>query len=206
MTNPAWTYSQLDSFESCPRKFYHLKVLRDINEPPTVHTEWGKTVHTAFENAIKDGTPLPTGMAQWQTIADKLSALPGSKLTEYQFALTRDFQPAPWGEAWTRGIADLVIIHKEKAAVLDYKTGKRKPTEQLDLYANYTFQHFPAVTQVTTGFVWLKDKKIDWKPIQRADSHAIWQSFLPRIAKLESIFLSFNQTNPIVTCVTAGKC
>jgi CRISPR/Cas system-associated exonuclease Cas4 (RecB family) len=188
MTNPAWTYSQLDSFESCPRKFYHTKVKRDIVEPPTIHTEWGTRVHTALEEYMLNGTPLPEGMTQWEPLVKKIAALPGDKLTEYKYALDRNFQPSEWKQAWTRGIADLVVIHKDKAAVMDYKTGKRKPTEQLDLYATYVFAHHPQVNQVTTGFVWLKERKIDWKPVHRDSISIVWQSFLPRVAKLESAY------------------
>lgn len=185
MANPAWTYSQLDTFETCPRKFYHTKVKRDVVEPPTVHTEWGKTVHSAFEYYIKDGTALPEGMAQWQGVAEKIGKLPGEKLTEHKFALDKNFQPTEWSGSWTRGIADLVVINGTKAAVLDYKTGKRKPTEQLDLYANYVFAHFEQVEKVTTGLVWLKEKRIDWRPASRSDVPVIWQSLLPRVRKLE---------------------
>jgi CRISPR/Cas system-associated exonuclease Cas4 (RecB family) len=177
MTNPAWTYSQLDSFETCPRKFYHTKVKRDIVEPPTVHTEWGTRVHTAFENAVKDGTPLPEGRA-----------LPGEKLCEEKYALDRNFQPTDWKSAWTRGIGDLVVLNKDKALVADYKTGKRKPTEQLDLYALYVFAHEPQVQTVSTNFVWLKDKRVDRQTRQREEVPIIWQSFLPRVAKLESSY------------------
>jgi hypothetical protein len=188
MTNPAWTYSQLDSFETCPRKFYHTKVKRDIVEPPTVHTEWGTKVHTALEEYLLNGTPLPEGMTQWSSLIEKIAGLPGQKLPERKYALDKNFQPTEWKGAWTRGIGDLVVIHKDKAAIMDYKTGKRKPTEQLDLYANYVFAHHPEVQKVTTGFVWLKEKKIDWKPITRNEVSVIWQSFLPRVAKLESAY------------------
>lgn len=188
MANPAWTYSQLDTFESCPRKFYHTKVIRDVVEPPTVHTEWGTKVHTAFEEFVLHGVILPDGMTQWQPLANKIAALPGKKLAEHKYALDRSFQPTSWKGAWTRGIGDLVIIHGKKAAVLDYKTGKRKPTEQLDLYANYVFHHHPEVEKVTTGFVWLKEKKIDWKPIDRDQVPIIWQGLVPRVAKLESAY------------------
>jgi CRISPR/Cas system-associated exonuclease Cas4 (RecB family) len=188
MANPAWTYSQLDSFETCPRKFYHTKVKKDIIEPPTVHTEWGTKVHSALEEYMLNGTPLPEGMTQWNTLIEKIAKLPGKKLTEQKYAITRDFQPADWKQAWSRGIADLVVLHKDRAAIMDYKTGKRKPTEQLDLYANYIFHHHPEVNVVTTGFVWLKEKKLDWKPIQREEMPIIWRSFLPRVAKLESAY------------------
>lgn len=188
MANPAWTYSQLDSFETCPKKFYHTKVKRDFVEPPTVHTEWGTKVHTAFENFMLTGELLPEGMTQWQSLANKIAKLPGEKLTEHKYALNRDFQPTDWKGAWTRGIADLVVTYKSSAVVMDYKTGKRKPTEQLLLYANYIFHHHQQIDRVTTGFVWLKERKIDWKPVERKELPIIWQQFLPRVAKLESAY------------------
>lgn len=189
MTNmPAWTYSQLGGYETCPRQYLHLKVLRDVKEPPTVHTEWGHKVHSAFEAATLTGAPLPDGMTQWQALADKYNALPGEKLPEYKFAIDRNFQPADWGAAWSRGIADLVVINGTSALIADWKTGKRKPTEQLDLYAAYVSHHFPQVTTVHTHFVWLKEKKIDRKKIEVADIPVVWQKMLPRVRRLESAY------------------
>jgi CRISPR/Cas system-associated exonuclease Cas4 (RecB family) len=188
MQMPPWTYSQLDNFETCPRKFYHLKVARDIVEPPSTHAEWGARVHTAFEEWIKNGSPLPEGMTQWQSLAEKLAKLPGEKLCEQKMALDKNFQPTDWKTSWTRGIADLLVVHKDRAVVADYKTGKRKPTEQLDLYAAYTFAHYPQVKVVTTAFVWLKDRKIDKKEVTRDEVPIVWSGFLPRVRKLESAY------------------
>lgn len=185
---PPWTYSQLDSFETCPRKFYHLKVARDIVEPSSPHAEWGSRVHTAFEAWIKHGSPLPEGMTQWQSLAEKLAKLPGEKLCEQKMALDKNFQPTDWKTSWTRGIADLLVVHKDRAVVADYKTGKRKPTEQLDLYAAYTFAHYPQVKVVTTAFVWLKDRKIDKKEVTRDEVPIVWSGLLPRVRKLESAY------------------
>lgn len=185
---PPWTYSQLESFESCPKKFYHLRVVRDVVDPPSVHNEWGTKVHSAFEDFVNKGDALPEGMTQWQRLADKIAALPGQKFTEVRLSIDSSFQPTGWKNSWSRGIADLLVIHKDKAAVLDYKTGKRKPSEQLDLYANYVFHSYPQVNKVTTGFVWLKDRRIDWKPLERASISITWQALLPRVRKLESAY------------------
>lgn len=185
---PAWTYSQLESFETCPKKHYHLKVARDVTEPPSPHQEWGTRVHSAFEDAINKDHPLPEGMRQWQALADKLRAIEGDKLTEQKFAIDRNFQPTGWKTAWSRGIADLVILRGTQAAVLDFKTGKRKPSEQLDLYANYAYHHYPNVTSVRVGYVWLKDRRIDWKSTTADSVSTTWQTLLPRVRKLESAF------------------
>lgn len=185
---PAWTYSHLDKFETCPKQFYHTNVVRDFVSPPTEATLWGERVHTAFENRIAIGTPLPEGMVQWEPIAQKIEQLPGEKTPEMKMAIDKNFKPAPWKEAWSRGIADLVVTYKDSAVVLDYKTGKRKPSEQLALYAAFTFAHYPEVSTVTTGFVWLKEKKIDKKTVNRDELPVVWQELLPRVRKLESAY------------------
>jgi hypothetical protein len=181
----AWTFSRLESFESCPKKFYHLTVVKDVVEPPSDAIKWGHLVHTAFENLIKDGTPLPDTMQHWSGIAAKLLQLKGEKLTEQPMALTKAFQPAEWGNAWTRGIADLLVIDGDTATVIDYKTGKRKPTEQLALYAAYVFAAYSGIKTVKTAFIWLKEKKIDKEVFSREQLPEIWQSFLPRVRRLE---------------------
>jgi|TARA_R110000868_G_scaffold385447_2_gene653363 hypothetical protein len=201
MAIPAWTYSQLDKFETCPRQFYHVRVKKDFPEPPTEATIWGERVHKALELRVKEGTPLPEGMTQWEGIANKFAGLAGEKYCELQMAVDRNFQPADWNNAWSRGIADLVIINKDKAAIFDHKTGRRKPTEQLMLYAGYTFAMFPDVDYVTTGFVWLKDKKIDKQEFTREQVSEIWLEFLPRVRKLEMAYEKDNWP-----CRPSGLC
>lgn len=189
MTLPtAWTYSSLDKFETCPRQYYHVRVLKDVKEPPTEATIWGEKVHTAMEYRLKDGTALPEGMTQWEGLAKKLEAIPGEKHCEVEMAVDSSFQPAPWGTAWSRGIADLLIINGNTALNLDYKTGKRKLTHQLMLYAGYTFALYPQIKYVETGFVWMKDRKIDKEKFTREDVPKIWGAFLPKVRRLESAY------------------
>lgn len=188
MTIPAWTFSQLEKFETCPRQYYHVRVKRDVDEPPTEATIWGEKVHTAMEHRVMYGTALPEGMQQWEGLASKIANLPGDKQCEFKLALDKDFQPTTWSGAWTRGIADVLITHKDKAVVMDHKTGKRKLTHQLMLYAGYTFAYYPHINHVTTGFVWLRDRKIDKEVFTREDVPRIWQEFIPKVHKLESAY------------------
>ncbi len=188
MTLPAWTFSQLEKFENCPRQFYHVRVKRDVKEPPTEATKWGEEVHSAMEYRLKDGTELPNGMRQWEPLAKRLEALPGEKFCEMEMAVDSSFQPAPWKAAWSRGIADLLVVKDDRAVNLDYKTGKRKLTHQLMLYAGYTFAMFPQVNTVQTGFVWMKDSKIDKETFTRDQIPMIWNAFLPKVRKLESAY------------------
>lgn len=157
-------------------------------ESETVHTIWGKEVHSAFEYRIRDGVALPAPMQQWAGIADRIDRLPGIKLTEHKVALDSAFKPAEWDTSWTHGIIDVAVVASTTAAVLDYKTGKRKPTGQMKLYAGYVFAHYPEVQKVETGLVWLKERKIDRAIIERSDMPVIWGDFVRRASRLQSAF------------------
>lgn len=188
MESRPWSFSHLEGFDTCPRKFYETKVVKKYIEPPTVHTEWGKTVHTAFENRIKYNTPLPEGMAKWEPIATKIATLPGEKHCELPVSLDRSFRPTEWSSGWTRGVIDVAIISGNSAAVIDYKTGKRKPSDQLLLYSAYLLALYPTVEKVSTAFVWLKTEKVDKDVVKRENSPKIWATFLERSDRLASAY------------------
>ena len=185
---PPWTFSQLDAFETCPRKYYHLRVAKDVVDPPNEAALWGDRVHKSLESRLLEKTPLPEGMNQWEPIMMKIERLPGEKHTEMKLALDENFQPSDWKQSWTRGIADVAIVSQSQGVVLDYKTGKRKPTDQLLLYAAYLFAYFPKVDVVDTVFVWLKEKKLDKEKVHRDELPSIWKKFLPKYHKLVSAY------------------
>lgn len=182
---PPWTHSRLEAYGNCPRQFYHLKVAKDVTEAPSEQQLWGNRVHEALEVRIRDGIPLPEGMQQWEKLASSLESLPGDTYCEMELAVDATFQPCEWDKSWTRGIADLVKVYDKAAAVFDYKTGKRKLTSQLRLYAVKLFALMPDVDVVSTGFVWLKDRRIDRERITRDDIPKVWNEYLPKVHQLE---------------------
>jgi hypothetical protein len=185
---PPWTYSHLDKFESCPKQFYELKVVKNFEDPPTEQKLWGDEVHRHMQCAVDNKAELPTGMSQWQSLVNKICAMPGTKFTEYKMSLDASFNPAPWDDCWSRGIADVVVLGKSTAAVLDYKTGKYKPSEQLKLYAGYVFSHHSQIQRIETGYLWLKERKITKESISRAEMPHVWQGLVQRAAKLRSAY------------------
>jgi hypothetical protein len=180
----AWTYSSIDKYQTCPKQYYHLRVVRDVKDPPSEHTVWGETVHKALEDYIKEGKELPEEMSQWTSFMSKIKGIKGSKFTEIELAVDENFQPCDWNKAWSRGVVDLLILNGNTAVVVDYKTGKRKPSDQLSLYAAYVFAHHPEVQTVSTAFVWLKDRKVDKETYTREDVSTIWLRFLPAVKKI----------------------
>ena len=173
---PAWSYSSITLFEQCPKKYYHLRVAKDIKEPDSEAMMYGKDVHTAAENFMRDGTPLPEKYAFMRPMLDKLKAIPGDKHCELKMGLKKvDGRLMPCDffakDVWYRGVADLIIINREKgeARVIDYKTGKSAKyadTKQLALMAACVFTHFPTITVVKSGLLFVVSEefvKADFK-------------------------------------------
>ena len=57
--SPAWSYSSITLFDQCPKKYYHLRVAKDIKEPESEAMLYGTAVHKAAEDYIKDDKPIP---------------------------------------------------------------------------------------------------------------------------------------------------
>ena len=140
----AWSYSSITLFDQCPKKYYHLKVAKDIVEKDSEQIIYGKEVHLAAEEYIRDDKPIPEKFAYIKPMLDKLRAIPGEKLCENKLAvkLTTDGRLVPCEffdkDTYWRGVADLIILDREnqEARVIDYKTGssaKYADTKQLKL-------------------------------------------------------------------------
>lgn len=161
-----WSFSSLKTFQQCPKKYYHTKVAKDVKEPDTTATLYGKSVHTAAEEYIHDGKELPPQYAYVKDTLDALAAIPGTKLCEEQLGLTKDLEPCAFDapEAWWRGIADLVILDEEKelAWSVDYKTSKSAryaDVKQLDLVATAIFKKYPQIKKVKSALLFVVSKE-----------------------------------------------
>lgn len=192
-TMPAWSYSSLTKFETCPKQYYHTKVAKDVIDAPHDSALWGSTVHKYLEDRVKQGTPLPESVAGYERLAAPIADKPGEKLVEKQMAVTSAFQPTGWfdKDTWCRGIVDVGVLTGKRGLLLDWKTGKRKPdSTQLKLFAALAFAHYPDLEVVTTGFVWLKEGAVDRESYTREQVPVIWREFVPRVQRLERAYES----------------
>ena len=55
----AHSYSSVKDFEGCPRRYHEVRILKKFKSQDTAATMYGTAVHKAFEDYIRDGTPLP---------------------------------------------------------------------------------------------------------------------------------------------------
>ncbi|NCC32429.1 MAG: hypothetical protein EOM24_10465 [Chloroflexia bacterium] len=215
---PAWSYTALTSYETCPKRHYETRVAKRIVEPESEQLQWGNRVHKAIEARIKTGAPLPAGMEQWEALIAKLVAVKGWTLAESQYALTAERATASWfgKNVWLRCVIDFGKMTDRSILALDWKTGKPKPdADQLMLFAGVMMAVYPAIEKVVTGYVWLKDQQITKETFHRDDVETIWNAFLPRVARLDEAHATNNWPArpsglcrawcPVVSCEHNGQ-
>lgn len=188
MTPLPCSYSSLSSFESCPRKYHEIKILKRVQDAPGDMALWGTRVHKAFEDYLRDGVPLDTELAAYQPYVEALKGLPGTHHIEHSLAVDKTGQPCAWGDAWWRGILDVLAVDGARATVIDHKLGKVKPSGQLLLNALLVFAHFPDVQEVRTQFAWLQFGQTTRGRILRSESAAAWAEFAQRRAPYDFAF------------------
>lgn len=194
----AWSYSALSSFETCPKKHFTLNVAKSIKEDDSEAMIWGNQVHKAIENYMARDAQFPLGMRQYAKVCDALKGAAKAKgstqHTELKLALDEQFQPSSWygDHVWVRGIVDYAITNKDRAAVFDWKTGKRKENEeQLALTAAIMFAQMEELQIVDSAFVWLQEapaRQINRTVYTRDQLPEIWGMFLPRVERYQEAF------------------
>ena len=151
----AHSYSAVKDFEGCPRRYHQVRILKQFKQKDTEATLYGTAVHKAFEEYIRDKTPLPESFANYKQFVEPLAQLDGDIRCEEKLGIRADFTPCGFfdKDVWFRGIPDYLAISKsgKVARVADYKTGKSSryaDTAQLELMAAMIMIHHPSVDTV----------------------------------------------------------
>lgn len=187
----AWSYSRLNNYETCPKKFWHLSVKKDVKEAEGEAMRYGKLVHKALELRVSKNKPMPLNLRHLEKYANKLYRAKGEKLTEQQLAIDSNFEPCDWfsKDTWCRAIIDLAIVNAPHAVVVDYKTGKIKNDfTQLRLAGAMLMLHEPEIQTLDLCYLWTKEKQLtkdDTGPMVRDDIKTVVLDLMPRVKKYE---------------------
>jgi hypothetical protein len=187
-----WSYSSLDLFKQCPQKYYRLRVLKDVKDPPAEHLNYGLAVHKAAEDYIGKGVPIPEKyVAILKTSLDRLNAMEGEKHCELRLGLTQGLEPCGFfdPDVWWRGVADLIIIKDDSAYVVDYKTGKSSKyadTKQLELLSLAVFKHFPQVKKIKGGLLFVVANDLIKANYEQDKAGVYWTKWLEDTGRLEA--------------------
>lgn len=194
MPKPAWSYSALKTFQSCPKKYYHLKVLKDVKDEPSEQSLYGTEAHKAAELYISKGVDLPGRFEFMRKQLDTLKNLEGEKFCELKCGLTKELEPCEFFDrnAWLRAVIDLLVVNERTgvARVIDYKFGKSKNADvsQLQLMALVVFKMYPNIKTVRAGLLFCPEDKLIPARYSVEDTPDMWMQWLPEVARLEDTY------------------
>jgi len=185
-----WSHSSLKDFEGCARRYHEVKLLKKYPTPETEQIKYGKELHKAAEDYVRDGTPIPEQFAIVKPTIDALMTKSGLRYPEFEMALTENLTPCGFKDdaVWVRGIADLLIIDDDNltAWVVDYKTGNNKYPDvgQLELMSLMVFANFPHIRQVNSALLFVVKETMVKAKMMVEEAPAAWQRYRERVAKL----------------------
>jgi len=201
-----WSYSSLALYQQCPKKYYHLKVAKDIKEEPGEAMTFGNEIHKIAHEYVEQDKPIPQKYSNIEPALKSLKDMEGKKLCENKLGLTIDFKPCGFFDknVWWRGIADIIIVQGDTILTVDYKTGtksKYADLKQLEILALALFKHYPEVKRVKAGLLFLfADDFV--KTVYSADSQAeLWTGWISDVGQLEtSVINNVWNAKPNFTC------
>lgn len=206
MSNVVWSYSSLSLYQQCPKKYYHLKVAKDVKEELSEAITFGNEIHKIAENYVAHGSPIPEKYKHIEPGLQALRDMDGRKLCENKLGLTADFKPCGFFDkgVWWRGIADLIILQGDTALTVDYKTGKSSKyadLKQLEILSLAIFKHYPEVKRVKAGLMFLFADALV-KAEYHADKQSdMWIPWVSDVGQLEaSIKNQVWNAKPNFTC------
>jgi CRISPR/Cas system-associated exonuclease Cas4 (RecB family) len=200
-----WSYSSLKEYINCPKQYQEIKVLKNFTKSDTPQTIYGKEVHKALEDYVREGVALAKNYERFKPVLDELIAIPGEKYCEHEMALDAERNPCAYDDEnrWVRGIADLLIVDGADAYIIDYKTGSNKypDTKQLRLMSLMTFAHFPEVQNVKAGLLFIMHDTFITEEYNRAQIKESWNHFEVPLARLDNSYeTDVWQPNPTPLC------
>ena len=184
-----WSFSSLKEYVNCPKQYQETKVLKRFFKRVTPEMTYGNEVHKALENYVKDGTPLAPNYQRFAGMLDTLLEIEGDRYPEHKMALDSAGGACEYNgkDRWVRGIADLLIIQDYTAYIVDYKTGSNKypDPKQLKLMALMVFAHFPDVSHIKAGLLFVAHDTFIDEEYKRSQIRELWNSFNGDLARMQ---------------------
>lgn len=196
MTAPKiiWAHSTIKMFEQCPKKYYHLKVAKDVKDSFGEEALYGIEMHKAAENYVREQTPLPDKFSKMKKMLDSVISIKGDHYCELKLGVSKvDGELAPCkffdDDVWWRGVADFVSVNGSQGYSIDYKTGKNTKyadMTQLDLVAAALFLKFPELETIKSALLYVACNEFLTKNHTRSELNKYMSQFDGQLLRLEA--------------------
>lgn len=186
MSKESWSYSKIDTFKTCPFKFY-LQYWKKIKEPDAnlAAMHKGSLVHLLLEQKLTGDVDLED--KELRDLLDKLakeditktlrsvkkfiegefwaSLNPDKASAEQWIYLDKTLSPCVKLDAFVIGKVDYIEKKEDYVLIIDWKTGKKTNKElamyksnclQLDIYALWALQKYPEFESVNAMLYYIE--------------------------------------------------
>lgn len=176
----ALSHSRISDFDQCPLKF-KLKYIDKapefkMDKSKSPHLIKGEKIHKYLEDYVNDrkaGDEVDENsldaVENGKEFADSVIEEYGVEnvFAELQLAINKDWQPTGWfdSDAYMRAIVDFSAYGSNKAAAIDWKSGKftsytpESGFGQLELTAGFMFALKPEIERVETRYAYVEHRK-----------------------------------------------
>lgn len=192
----AWSFSSLNMFEQCRRKYWAVKIAKRVNDENQYNVQ-GDDEHQSLQHYAKGASGLPSTLIELKPLIDKINAAPGERYVEQKLCLTQQLVPCKWNDwdtVWVRGAGDYVKVNGPRAWYFDWKSGKKKSVDDTEDQAQLTsaliMAHHPGVQKVTSGIVFYRWNQMNPHVVHRADLGRIWNGYISRVRAMEQAKLT----------------
>jgi RecB family exonuclease len=187
LPNVTASYSALDAFETCPRKYEASNFLKTVPFVTSEAMARGNRVHKFMEDYVKEGTPVPAGLTKLKSLVDKITPRATEVHAEQQIAINYDLKQVGYfaGDVAWRAKLDLTVLHPPGMIVVDYKTSSepRETIDQLEMNILMAFVRYPDIERARGIFAYT-DHKDRHRDIARTDIPRIVDGIYPRLERL----------------------
>jgi PD-(D/E)XK nuclease superfamily len=189
-----WSYSSIKTFSQCPKKYFHLRVAKDVKDEGSDATRYGQELHEAAEMYIKNDVPVPPKFSFIQGLLDSVKKIPGQKHCELKLGVRKTdsgYEPCGFFDkgVWWRGIGDVVVVNGDTIFSIDYKTSKNSrfaDLKQLDVLAAALFTHFPQVNKIKSALAFVVSNEFIHKEHVVSMRDAYFSTFEPELDRLSA--------------------
>jgi hypothetical protein len=85
----AWSYSSIKTFDQCPKKYFHLKVVKDVKDEPGEAADYGTAVHEAAEHVHHARGTHPREVCLHAPVVEPLARKQGTKYAEIKLGVAK---------------------------------------------------------------------------------------------------------------------
>lgn len=167
---PALSYTAIKLYEQCPFRFYQEKILKTVPYVQSEEAARGDRIHKELENyvlAYNQGRKyeLSEEAKPYEPIVENLCARPGTKYVETKMSMDWQCRKVDYfkgKDIWIRGQFDFMVVDKDTAKMIDYKTGSARYPDvgQLELMAALSFLHFPEINSISASLLFINHNTI----------------------------------------------